>query len=102
MAVQTEVRFGDDSGLGDIILDSKDLSENGAFVSSEILFEIGEELKLEFVIPGTKRTIRARGRVVRVNRANDSGLGPGMGIEFLDLSEQDRRALAAFVSISEH
>lgn len=73
-----------------ITLDSADVSEGGAFLRSDLLFEIGETLHLEIPLPDGP-TIKTRGRVVRVRRA---GTG-GMGIEFLGLSSQDRKALTA-------
>ena len=96
--VRTEIKVGDDSGLGDIFVDSKDLSDGGAFISSDLLFELGEELDLEFTPPGTGRTIKVRARVVRVNRDDDGDNVPGMGLQFIDLSEEDRSALADYVA----
>jgi uncharacterized protein (TIGR02266 family) len=96
-AVRTDIRLGDAWGLGDILLDSRDLSDGGAFVASDLLFDIDEELDLEFTIPGGDRTIRARGRIAWVNRDDTGDSVPGMGLEFLDLSDEDRRALTEFV-----
>jgi c-di-GMP-binding flagellar brake protein YcgR len=73
-----------------ISFDAADLSQGGAFLRSELLFEVGEVLDLEIhVAPGLR--VRARGRVVRVSRAEEA---PGMGIEFVELSPDVRQALA--------
>lgn len=83
---------------GHIELTTQDISAGGAFVRSDLLFEIGEELVLAFTLP-SGRTIRARGRVVRVAREiGDEGGVPGMGIQFVDLSDGDRDALLALVN----
>jgi Tfp pilus assembly protein PilZ len=77
-----------------IHLDSSDLSEGGAFLRSELLFEVGETLDLEIPLP-TGEVVKASGRVVRVSRNRGRESVAGMGIEFTKLTLQDRRALAA-------
>jgi Tfp pilus assembly protein PilZ len=79
---------------GSIHLDSSDLSEGGAFLRSELLFEVGEVLELEIPLDG--QVVKAAGKVVRVARGKaPAGKAPGMGIEFTRLSVQDRRAIVA-------
>lgn len=77
---------------GDIQLDAADLSEGGAFLRSELLFEEGEALVLDIPLPSGK-TIAAEGRVVRVDKSPDGNAG--MGIAFTKLSDEDRRILIA-------
>jgi hypothetical protein len=96
---------------GGIRFASADVSGGGAFLRSDLLFEVGEILTLEFDLPGG-RHVRARGRVVRVSRGNEQaeeadpgeangkprGRGsrdrfPGMGVEFVDLAPEDRAAI---------
>jgi Tfp pilus assembly protein PilZ len=75
-----------------IRLDTADLSEGGAFLQSDLLFEVGENLRLE--IPLAKgETLAAHGRVAWVTRGGDDKSPAGMGIEFDKLSPQDRRRL---------
>lgn len=76
-----------------IRLDTTDLSEGGAFLRSDLLFEVGETLSLEIPLaPG--ETLAAHGRVAWVTRGGDGRTPAGMGIEFEELSAQDRRRLA--------
>jgi len=82
---------------GKIRFDSRDISVGGAFLRSDLLFEIGEELRIEFSLPEGPR-VRARGRVVRVSRERDAEHVPGMGVEFTDLSDSDRDAVRAFIA----
>jgi hypothetical protein len=81
---------------GAIHLDTADLSEGGAFLRSELLFEVGETLDLEIPL-GEGQVVKAAGKVVRVARgkAPAGKQQPGMGIEFTRLSAQDRRAIVA-------
>jgi uncharacterized protein (TIGR02266 family) len=71
---------------------SADVSAGGAFLRSDLLFEIGELLTLEFDLP-SGRHVRARGRVVRVSRDDSKDRFPGMGVEFVDLTAEDRAAI---------
>lgn len=88
------VRAAGNSVEAGIHLDAADLSEGGAFLRSDLLFEVGENLDLEIPLP-TGQVVKAAGRVVRVARSRERETMPGMGIEFTKLSLQDRRAIAA-------
>lgn len=77
---------------GYLQFDTHDLSVGGAFLKSTFLFEVDEELELEFALG--ERRVRARGRVVRIARGSPP---PGMGIAFVDLGEPDREAIRTFV-----
>jgi uncharacterized protein (TIGR02266 family) len=80
---------------GGIRFDPADVSTGGAFLRADLLFEVGEVLTLQFQIPGAGRHIRAAGRVVRVSREVSKDQVPGMGVEFVDLSPDDRAAIEA-------
>jgi Tfp pilus assembly protein PilZ len=81
---------------GKISFDSSDLSLGGAFVRSDLLFEVHDEVQMEFTLPESHR-VRARGRIVRVIPGLEPGSAPGMGIKFVDLSDTDREAVRAFI-----
>jgi c-di-GMP-binding flagellar brake protein YcgR len=82
---------------GKVRFDSRDLSVGGAFLRSDLLFEVGEEVRIDFGLPNGHR-VHGRGRVVRVARERDDGQEPGMGIEFIALTDQDREAVRAFIA----
>jgi c-di-GMP-binding flagellar brake protein YcgR len=86
------VRAARQQGPGGIRLDSANLSEGGAFLRSDLLFEIGEALIVEIPLPSGS-VVRAAARVVRVARDKNPAAVPGMGIEFTGLSSQDRRLI---------
>ena len=79
-----------------IRFDSADVSGGGAFLRSDMLFEVGEVLILQFALPDG-RPIRARGRIVRATREVDEGRErfAGMGVEFVELAAEDRDAIEA-------
>ena len=99
-SVELPVTIRDPANLargGGIRFDSADVSGGGAFLRSDLLFEIGELLSIEFDLPGG-RHIGAQGRVVRVSRQQGNegrDRPPGMGVEFVGLSPEDRAAIEA-------
>lgn len=82
---------GREPAAGSITLDSADVSEGGAFLRSDVLFEVGETLALEIPLPDGP-VVKATGRVAWV--ADSGSEAPGMGLEFVALSDDDRRALS--------
>jgi hypothetical protein len=88
------VRTATSKVAGAIHLDSADFSEGGAFLRSELLFEVGELLDLEIPMPSGV-VVKATGKVARVAREPGGETPPGMGIEFIQLTPDDRRALVA-------
>jgi Tfp pilus assembly protein PilZ len=83
--VKAGIRFG-----------TTEVSAGGAFLRSDLLFEVGEILTLQIELPPNRR-ISAVGRVVRVSRGTPQDRVAGMGIEFVDLSPADRVALEAAI-----
>lgn len=75
-----------------IQLDSLNVSEGGAFLRSDLLFEVGDVLHLEIPLPEGP-VVKATGKVVRVSRARGKDGTAGMGIEFTRLAMSDRRAI---------
>lgn len=92
-AIRTEFRLGEASGLGEIRLDTRDLSVGGAFLVADLLFEVGEVLSLSFTLPESERKVQARGKVKWVSRGEEGGKPPGMGVEFLNLPTDVRDEL---------
>jgi uncharacterized protein (TIGR02266 family) len=99
-AVKVEFRGKDTEGMGDLLFDSADLSAGGTFLKSDVLLELGDRLSLEFQIPETNQTVQAQCRVAWVRRFPTGDEPAGMGIEFLTLADDDRKALSEFVSKS--
>ena len=85
------VRTAAHQELAGIHLSSSDLSEGGAFLRTDLLFEVGEALNLEITLQGG--VVKAAARVVRVARDKDPAAAHGMGIEFTGLSPQDRQLI---------
>ena len=78
---------------------TENISEGGLFVATHQLRDVGAQIPIEFTLPTRKTPIRAKCEVrwVRVyNEASDSP--PGMGLRFLDLSDEDKAAISHFVT----
>ena len=85
---------------GGLVFDSHNISRGGLFLKSDLLLEVGDTIWISFALPNTAVAIRTRGRVVWVNRnpdENDPTDRPGMGIQFLDLTEVEETALSAYL-----
>ena len=67
------------------------MSEGGAFIETAEGFPIGSVLSLRFMLPGARDLISCAVSVRNVR--NDSA---GLGVQFLDLSPDDRRLVCAF------
>jgi uncharacterized protein (TIGR02266 family) len=95
--IDVDFRGGEESGAGQLLFGGGDVSAGGAFLRSDLLLERGERLNLELTLPGRARPIRAEAAVVWVRRFPKPGEEAGMGIEFLQISEADRRAIEEWV-----
>ncbi len=80
---------------GELVFESVDVSIGGAFLRSDLLLELGDQLEMAIPIPA-QDPVRALGRVVWVTR-DPRIKGAGMGIEFVDMTEDDRQRLADFL-----
>ena len=97
MELRVEVREAENRVEGALGFDVHDLSVEGAFLRSDLLFEVGEEITVTFGTPDG-HVVRARARIVRVSRGEDGERGPGMGIVFVGLTQEDREAVRALLA----
>ena len=96
--LQVDFKGIDAQGLGELRFTGADLSEGGSFIRADLLLEEGEQLALEFRVPGVPRPMRARGRVAWVRRFPEPPQSGGMGFEFLAMTEEDRAVLAEYLA----
>lgn len=76
---------------------TENVSEGGLFIATSAPFAIGDELDVRLTLMSTTpRTYRVVVRWVRPT-VSSGGLPGGMGVQFLDLTEQERVALQHFV-----
>lgn len=80
---------------------TENLSESGVFVATLSPPVEGEIVHLKLTVNGDgTRSVVVRG-VVRWHRTDEDGLPTGCGIQFLDLSPEAMRAVAALMRLSQ-
>ncbi len=93
VSLHTEIWLGQDGIFTKTRRTLRDLSEGGAFIETAEGFPIGSVLSLRFDLPGVRDLISCA-----VSVRNVRSDGTGLGVQFLDLSPDDRRLVTAFVS----
>jgi len=68
---------------------TRDINEGGLFIETEKPHQPGTEVSMQFHLPGSQEVLSTIGRVVRVS-SGDVGTPAGMGIEFDELTPDDR------------
>ncbi len=68
------------------------MSEGGAFIETADGSPVGGVLSLRFMLPGVRDLISC---AVSVRNVRNGGVG--LGVQFLDMSQDDRRLVDAFV-----
>jgi uncharacterized protein (TIGR02266 family) len=97
-SLQVDFRARDAGGAGQLLFEGRDLSTGGSFLRSDVLLELGEDLVVEFRVPGVPRLIRAQARVAWVRRFPKFDETAGMGVEFLDMGKDDRTLLDDYLA----
>jgi uncharacterized protein (TIGR02266 family) len=77
---------------------TRDINEGGLFIETEKPHQPGTEVSMQFRLPGSggSEVLHTIGRVVRVS-SGDVGSPPGMGIEFDELTDDDRLVIDRIV-----
>ncbi|MCH7598759.1 MAG: TIGR02266 family protein [Myxococcales bacterium] len=75
---------------------TRDINEGGLFIETEKPRPTGTEVSLRFNLPGNVEPMQTVGRVVWVRSATDQEPA-GMGIEFDELTDEDRDRINGMV-----
>lgn len=75
---------------------TRDINEGGLFIETEKPHLPGTEVSMQFHLPGSDEVVETVGRVVRIS-SGGVGATPGMGIEFDELTLDDRRKIDQIV-----
>ena len=79
---------------------STNISAGGLFVAALDLLPFGTLIDLNFAFPSSGKRLQVQG-VVRWHREMDERhpeVTPGMGVEFINLADEDRRAIEGFIA----
>jgi len=85
--------------VGSFLTDwATNISRGGLFINTRKPLPVGTAVKILVQLPGASFPFHLDGRVTRIteydNRAN---MVPGMGVEFTDVDEPQKREIEAFV-----
>lgn len=77
----------------------RDLGTGGVFIETKQPLSSGSEIELTFTIPDSKETLRTTGKVIWSQSpiANRTDVNVGMGVQFTQFSENQRRLLDDFI-----
>jgi type IV pilus assembly protein PilZ len=78
----------------------RDLGTGGVFIETQQPLGAGAELDLTFTIPDSKETLRTKAKVVWSQSpiAGRNDINPGMGVQFTQFNDAQRKKLDDFVS----
>jgi len=74
---------------------TRNISETGMFLETMTPLNVNDVLNLEFSMPGTNKSINVDAKVVRIRKEGD--LNDGMGVEFINISEEDKNFIREFI-----
>jgi len=76
---------------------SVDISPRGIFVRTTQVLPSGQTLLVRFTLPGVDHTFKAVGRVIWSSATDAEGYPAGMGVQFLDMSEDEQAAIEQYI-----
>ena len=95
--ISVKLRLNDGNAM--VSTQIRNISLGGVFIEMENPIGFGDEVGLEFSLPGAPRTIRCKGFVVWSTKTQpDRGNGrQGIGLRLMDIGISDMRVLAGFI-----
>jgi uncharacterized protein (TIGR02266 family) len=78
---------------------TKDVSNGGMLINTKRHHEINDIVDLSLTVPGLDTPIKIKGEVVRVKIHNVKDEDAGIGIKFIDIDSESRKALIDFINI---
>ena len=94
---RTRIVFENEFGEPMFYVFSKDFSEGGLFLESDIPAKYGSMMLLCFVLPGSNEPIKVTGEVVRSSGLYEESPQSAMGIRFLGFPEEKLAAFQEFL-----
>ena len=77
----------------------RDMGSGGVFIETNSPLAVGSDMELTFTIPDSKETLRTVGKVIwsQAPIHDRRDISVGMGVQFTDFSEQNRKTLDSFI-----
>ena len=77
------------------------LSMGGLYVKTDRPMEVGSLFHVDFTLPGFDYLFKAWGKVIWIKTVEDTHGPPGMGVKFLNVHDDDKRALLQYLAGSQ-
>lgn len=95
--VEAAIEVQCDCGEESFTEETLNLSLGGLYIRTIRSIEVGTTIDVQFNLPGIDHRFKVSSRVTRVNTEETSGAPPGVSVEFIDVSEEDKQAMTQFV-----
>lgn len=76
---------------------TRDVSKGGTFINTNRPHKINEIIELSLDVPGLNSPLKIKGEVVHIKIHNVKDEDAGIGVKFLDIDEESRKALVDFI-----
>jgi hypothetical protein len=78
----------------------ENIAFGGAFIRCERIPESHETFRMVITVPNRHRFLRVTGKTARsaIYHPDDAGTAHGIGVRFVDMSDEDRRFLTDLIS----
>ena len=76
---------------------SKNVSRGGIFINTKRHHDIGEIVDLSLIVPGLDDPLNIKGEVIHIKIHNVPDEDAGIGIKFVDIDSESRKALIEFI-----
>ena len=76
---------------------SRNVSAGGIFIDGSQVFPLGDVLSLHCKLPYAHGELKVKGKVVRHQQDEDTGVVNGMAIEFVELDTTHRDILSSYI-----
>lgn len=78
---------------------TKDVSKGGIFINTKRRHEINDIVDLSLIVPGLDKPLIIKGEVVHIKIHNVPDEDAGIGVKFLDIDSESRKALIDFIKL---
>jgi type IV pilus assembly protein PilZ len=97
---EVRIRIDYRAGEGDFLIENtRNISHGGMFIETRTPPDVGTILSLRFRAPDTDEVVEVQGRVVwvNVNKLEAETPNPGMGLEFIKLTPEEKDTISRIV-----
>lgn len=99
--IDTSIKVNFDNGMESFTEFTLNLSLGGLYIKTIRPLAMDSVITVDFKLPGFEHTFSINGKIVWRKTEGTGEEPPGMGIEFMDLSSEDKQILIQYVARSQ-